>query len=201
MFVKFIRVLKCVPMMKVFIHVVAHHRLWPGLELALSHKKFQSTIKKKEVFMNLLVRNSLPSMLMDWPMPGSLFGPDFLNENFEFPSMTRLGITVPSANVTENAKEYKIELAAPGLERKDFKIEVENHCLTISSEKEEEKKEKEDDYTRREYSFHSFSRSFTLPENIKEGSIDARYENGVLKVAVPKLKETPVKVARQIAVS
>lgn len=151
--------------------------------------------------MNLLVRNSLPSMLMDWPLSSSLFGPDFLDDRLELPLLNNLGVTIPSANVMENPKEYTIELAAPGLERKDFKIEVENHCLIISAEKEEDKKESDNDYARREYSFNSFSRSFSLPENIKEGSIDARYENGVLKVVVPKLKETPVKVSRQITVS
>ena len=151
--------------------------------------------------MNMLVRNSLPSMLMDWPLPGSLFGPDFLDSNFEFPSLTKLGVNVPSVNVSETPKEYKLEMAAPGLDRKDFKIEVENHCLCISAEKEEEKKEKEDEYARREYSFNSFSRSFNLPENVKEGNIDAKYENGVLKVIVPKTKETPAKTTRQIEVS
>jgi HSP20 family protein len=151
--------------------------------------------------MNMLVKNSLPSLLMDWPLSSSLFGPDFLDSNFEFPSFTRLGVNVPSVNVSETPKEYKLEVAAPGLDRKDFKIEVENHCLCISAEKEEEKKEKEGDYTRREYSFNSFSRSFNLPENVKEGHIDAKYENGVLKVIVPKAKETPVKATRQIEVS
>ena len=151
--------------------------------------------------MNFLIRNTLPSMLMDWPMPGSLFGPDFLNDSFELSSYNRLGLTVPSVNVSENAKEFRLEVAAPGLSRKDFKIEMENNCLTISAEKKEEKKETEDDYTRREYSFNSFTRTFNLPENIKEGNIDAHYENGILTVLVPKLKETPVKVARQIAVS
>jgi HSP20 family protein len=151
--------------------------------------------------MNLLVKNNLPSMLMDWPLSSSLFGPDFLDANIDFPSFSKLGVTVPSVNVSETPKEFKLEVAAPGLERKDFKIEVENHCLCISAEKEEEKKEKEGDYTRREYSFNSFSRSFTLPENVKEGNIDAKYENGVLKVIVPKAKETPTKAVRQIAVS
>jgi HSP20 family protein len=140
-------------------------------------------------------------MLMDWPVPSTLFGPDFLDNNFDFPSINRLGVSVPSVNVTETAKEYKLEVAAPGLERKDFKIEVENHTLCISAEKEEEKKEKEGEFTRREYSFNSFSRSFTLPEDVKENDIDAKYENGVLKVLVPKLKETPVKIARKITVS
>lgn len=151
--------------------------------------------------MKLLSRNSLPSLLMDWPMSSSLFGPDFLDTNIEFPSLNKLGVTVPTVNVSETPKEYKLELAAPGLERKDFKIEVEDHCLCISAEKEEEKKEKEGDYTRREYSFNSFSRSFTLPENVKENAIDAKYENGILKLVVPKSKETPTKVAHQIAVS
>lgn len=151
--------------------------------------------------MNLLVRNSLPSMLMDWPMPGSLFGSDFLDNNFNFPT-GRLGVNVPSVNVSETPKEFKIEMAAPGLERKDFNIEVENHSLCISAEKEETVEEKkEDEFTRREYSFNSFSRSFTLPENVKENEIDAKYDNGVLKVVVPKVKESAVKATRKIAVS
>lgn len=148
--------------------------------------------------MNLTLKRNLPSLLADWPTPSSLFGLDLFDE-FNLPS--RLGITVPSANVIESPKEYKIELAAPGMERKDFNLQVENHCLTISAEKKEEKKETEGDFTRREYSFNSFTRSFTLPENIKEGEIDAKYENGILKVHVPKMKETPVKATRKIAVS
>lgn len=150
--------------------------------------------------MNLTLRRTLPSLLTDWPTGGSLLGPDFFNGDFDMlPS--KLGVTIPSANVTETAKEYKIELAAPGLERKDFNIEVENHSLCISAEKKEERKETEGDFTRREYSFNSFSRSFTLPENVKDGEIDAKYENGVLKVMVPKIKETPAKATRKIAVS
>jgi HSP20 family protein len=73
--------------------------------------------------------------------------------------------------------------------------------LKISAEKEEEKSEKAGEYSRREYSFNSFTRSFSLPENVKEGSIDAKYENGVLKVSIPKEKETPVKPAQKVAVS
>jgi HSP20 family protein len=123
---------------------------------------------------------------------------DFFGQDL-FPS--RLGINVPTANVTETAKEYKIELAAPGLERKDFAVEVDNHTLKISAQKEEEKKENEGEYSRREYSFNSFSRSFALPENVKESNIDAKYENGVLKVSIPKAKETPAKPSHKVAVS
>ena len=150
--------------------------------------------------MNLLVRNNLPSMLMDWPMPGSLFGRDLSDFESDL-SPIRLGITVPSVNVSETPKEFKLEFAVPGMERKDFKIEVENHSLCISVNKEEEIKEEDGEFTRREYSFNSFSRSFSLPENVKENEIDATYKNGVLLVHVPKMKETPVGGARKIAIS
>lgn len=148
--------------------------------------------------MNLVKKNGgIPSLVSDF-FGTSLVDRDLFDLDL-FPS--RLGINVPSANVTETAKEFRIELAAPGLERKDFNVEVENHTLKISAEKEEEKKEKDGEYSRREYSFNSFSRSFTLPENVKEGNIDAKYENGVLKVSVPKTKETPVKPVQKVAVS
>ncbi|HEY0742714.1 MAG TPA: Hsp20/alpha crystallin family protein [Chryseosolibacter sp.] len=147
--------------------------------------------------MNLTVRKNggFPSLLTDF-----FNEKDFFNlENDFFPS--RLGINVPTANISETPKEYMVELAAPGLERKDFNVEVDNHTLKISAQKEEEKKEKDGEYSRREYSFNSFSRSFSLPENVKEGNIDAKYENGVLKVSIPKAKETPVKPVHKVAVS
>lgn len=151
--------------------------------------------------MNLTVKKNggLPSLVSDF-FGTSLLDRDFFDlESDLFPS--RLGINVPTANVTETSKEFKLELAAPGLERKDFNVEIENHVLKISAEKEEEKKEKNGEYSRREYSFNSFSRSFSLPENVKEGNIDAKYENGVLKVSIPKEKETQVKPAQKVAVS
>jgi HSP20 family protein len=138
-----------------------------------------------------------PSLLSNFFGP-SLIDRDFFDVDSDvFPS--RIGINVPSANISETSKEYTLELAAPGLERKDFNVEVENHMLKISAEKEEEKKEKDGEYSRREYSFNSFSRSFSLPENVKEGNIDAKYENGILKVLIPK--ETPVSLARKVPVS
>lgn len=151
--------------------------------------------------MNLTVKKNggLPSLVSDF-FGASLFDRDFFDLDSDlFPS--RLGINVPTANVMETSKEFKLELAAPGLERKDFNVEIENHVLKISAEKEEEKSEKAGEYSRREYSFNSFTRSFSLPENVKEGSIDAKYENGVLKVSIPKEKETPVKPAQKVAVS
>jgi HSP20 family protein len=151
--------------------------------------------------MNLTTKKNggLPSLVSDF-FGASLFDRDFFDLDSDlFPS--RLGINVPTANVMETNKEFKLELAAPGLERKDFNVEIENHVLKISAEKEEEKSEKNGGYSRREYSFNSFSRSFSLPENVKEGSIDAKYENGVLKVSIPKEKETSVKPAQKVTVS
>ena len=113
----------------------------------------------------------------------------------------RLGVTVPSANVRETEKEYMVELAVPGLTKNDFKIEIENNLLTVSAEKEEEKNEKEKGFTRREYSFNSFSRSFSLPENRMAEKIDAKYEEGVLKIHVPKKEVTPQKLKKEITVS
>lgn len=151
--------------------------------------------------MNLTVKRNggLPSLFSSF-FGSSAFDRDLLDwGNDFFPS--RLGINVPTANVSETPKEYKLELAAPGLDRKDFKVEIDNGVLTISAEKEEEKNEKEGGYSKREYSFNSFSRSFALPDNVRDSSIDAKYENGVLRIVIPKEKETPAKLARKVEVS
>ena len=150
--------------------------------------------------MNLTVRSRVPGLFSDWLTPRSFFG----NNLFDFePDLypSTLGVNIPSVNVKELPKEYDLELAAPGLERKDFKLEVTNHTLSISAEKEEEEKESSEGYTRREFSYSSFSRTFNLPENANTDKIDATYENGLLKVVIPKLKETSVEKPKQIAVS
>ena len=97
--------------------------------------------------------------------------------------------TMPAVNVTEDKDFYKISLAAPGLEKKDFNIDVEGNMLTISSEKEEKKEEKNERLTRKEYNYSSFSRSFTLPEAVMTEKIEAVYEGGELKVMLPKKDE------------
>ena len=154
--------------------------------------------------MNLTLRptTGLSRVFSDWLRPDTIFDRDFFDiESNLLP--VRLGVNVPSVNIKETPKEYTLEVAAPGLERKDFNIEVENHTLKISAEKEENKEEKKesDGYSRKEYSYNSFSRSFYLPENVKQAAIDAKYENGILKVHVPKAKETSDKPAHKIAVS
>jgi HSP20 family protein len=102
---------------------------------------------------------------------------------------------VPAVNITDNKDDYKVSVAAPGLKKNDFKIDVEGNMLTISSEKEENKEEKDARYTRKEYSYSSFRRSFALPEEVNQEKIEASYEDGVLKVVLPKKDEAKKKLA------
>src|SRR6476661_349482 len=85
--------------------------------------------------------------------------------------LTRKALTMPAVNVTENDKSYNISVAAPGLQKNDFKIEVDGNMLTISAETEERKEEKDKRITRQEYNFSSFARSFTLPEDVNRDAI------------------------------
>ncbi len=107
---------------------------------------------------------------------------------------------LPAVNITEDDEAYTIEVAAPGLEKKDFKIDLENDVLTIASSKEDRNVENQDHYTRREFSYGSFSRSFTLPDTVESEKISASHKNGILYVNVPKREEAKVKPARQIAI-
>jgi HSP20 family protein len=95
-------------------------------------------------------------------------------------------MNVPAVNVSETDKEYKIAIAAPGLEKNDFKIELDDEVLTVSAEKEKEEHEEKGKYNRREYNYTSWRRSFTLPEGTDMKKIEAKYENGELRLAVPK---------------
>ncbi|MBK8090394.1 MAG: Hsp20/alpha crystallin family protein [Chitinophagaceae bacterium] len=98
-------------------------------------------------------------------------------------------MTVPAVNIVEDKNDYKVSLAVPGMKKDDFNIDVEGNMLTISSEKEESKEEKDEKYNRKEYSYSSFSRSFTLPEEVNKEKIEAKYEDGVLKLMLPKKDE------------
>jgi|SRR5690554_3402784 len=132
--------------------------------------------------------NQLPSIFDD------LFGRDFFN---------RAGakVSFPAVNVKESDEKFEVFLAAPGLKKEDFIISVNNNALTISSENKQEKEEVGEDgkFTRREYSYSRFSRSFGLPENVNIDEISAEYEDGELKLEIPK-KTISKKTVRQIAV-
>lgn len=98
-------------------------------------------------------------------------------------------MTVPAVNVSENNNDYRVSVAAPGLKKSDFNIDVEGNMLTISCEKEEKKEEKDEKYTRTEYNYSSFSRTFTLPDEVMKDKIDAVYEEGVLRITLPKTEQ------------
>jgi len=124
------------------------------------------------------------------------FGRDFLPNLFEF----QTGINMPSVNIVEGKNDFRIEVAAPGLQKDDFKINLDNNVLTISSEKEEKQEEKEERYMRREFSYTSFRRSFSLPQTVEADKISANHNNGVLSISIPKKEEAKVKPAKQIEI-
>ena len=136
--------------------------------------------------MALLTRknSSLPAEMTDLFDTGRFLSPSIFD--FDVDSGIESSVMIPDVNVTENDKDFRIEIAAPGLERKDFKVEVDHDILTVSAEKEDEKREERKNYKRREFSYSSFSRSLALPENSKPDKIDAKYENGILRLTLPK---------------
>ena len=110
--------------------------------------------------------------------------------------------TLPPVNICETEKSFTIELMAPGLEKKDFDIQVDNALLTISAERKGEQAVQEEvKYTRKEFTFASFKRSFSLPETINEEGINASYQNGILAITLPKKEEALPKAKRLVAIS
>ena len=139
------------------------------------------------------VAEKMPSVFDDFFKPW--------NEWFDNGGLRGRTMNVPAVNITEHKNEYQVSLAAPGLKKDDFKIDVNGNMLTISSEKEENKEEKDKRFTRKEYSYSSFSRSFTLPEEINKEKIEAKYEDGVLKILMPRKEEAKKLSAKHIAVN
>jgi HSP20 family protein len=133
--------------------------------------------------------------LFDRFLEGDLF--DWSNRNF-----SETNTTLPSVNIRENADAFDVEMAAPGFSKDEFKIELNNDLLTISSEKKVENEINEgENFSRREFSYQSFSRSFTLPNTVNSEKIEAKYENGILKVSIPKKEEARPKPAKVIKIS
>ena len=130
---------------------------------------------------------------------------DFLNRDiFNWGSnIVGKGSSIPSANIKETANSFEVELAAPGMEKKDFKVELDGNTLSISSEKQEQQEEKgEQNYTRKEFSYQSFYRTFHLPKDVVDAEkIKAKYENGLLKLSIPKREDAKQKPSRLIDIS
>jgi HSP20 family protein len=135
------------------------------------------------------VREMLPTVFDDFFKPW--FEGDILGKT----------LTVPAVNITEEKDNYKVELAAPGMTKDDFSIDVEGNMLSISASQEEEKEEQDKKYTRKEYNYSSFSRSFTIPEEVNKEKIEAKYDQGVLKLWLPKSEHAKKNNGHKIAVN
>jgi HSP20 family protein len=112
------------------------------------------------------------------------------------------GVSTPAVNIIETNDDFRLEMVAPGMKKDSFKIEIEGNVLSITYDHVDnrEKERKGWNYLRHEYNYHSFSRSFTLPETVNSGGIEARYEDGILTLLIPKKEEARKQPARQIAV-
>ena len=143
--------------------------------------------------MTLVKRNDL------WfPSISDIFDSIFSDENM--PTSFSTGRSIPAVNVKETDKNFELEVAAPGMNKKDFKLEVESNVLVISAEKKQEKEDKNDNYSRREFSYESFERRFTLPKDIVDADkIKAKYNDGILHIEVPKVEEK-AKLSKVISV-
>jgi HSP20 family protein len=152
--------------------------------------------------MSLIKRNKtlLPSFSRIWD------DDDFLNRsltNWGLSNFSDAGSTLPAVNIRETENSYEVEMAAPGMKKEDFRIELDNNVLTISSEKTEEHEENgKEKYSRKEFSYQSFQRSFNLPkEVVDEEKIQAHYKNGVLHLTIPKKEAAKQKPPRKIQIA
>jgi HSP20 family protein len=134
----------------------------------------------------------IPSVFNDFFKPWNQW---FDNDNLFGGTMN-----IPAVNITEEKNQYELSIAVPGMKKDDFKIDVDGNMLIISSEKEENKEEKEKRYTRKEYNYSSFSRTFTLPDEVNKEKIEAKYQDGVLKIELPFSEKAKKPLVKNIAV-
>ncbi|PKP19025.1 MAG: heat-shock protein Hsp20 [Bacteroidetes bacterium HGW-Bacteroidetes-21] len=140
----------------------------------------------------------LPTLRTNFPtFIGDIFNDDFMNEFIKEPARRNF---VPAVNIAETKDDFRIEVAAPGIQKDDFKIDIENNVLTISSEKKQEQEEKSDKFLRREFSYASFKRSFALPQMVETEKISASHKDGILHVVIPKREEAKEKGPKSIAI-
>ena len=137
-------------------------------------------------------------------MPG--FFNDFLTKDFSnwaLSNNSNTNTTIPAVNIRETAENFVVEMAAPGMKKDDFKLELDGNMLTIDSEKEDQYEEKDGEkYSRKEFSYQSFQRTFQLPKEVVDSEkIEARYENGLLILLIPKKEEAKQKPPRTIRIA
>lgn len=127
----------------------------------------------------------------------------FFNDFFQSPTVSKGAKkvswgAVPAVNIQETEEGYDISVAAPGMNKEDFKIELNEGVMSISSETKSEKEDTNDNFTRREFNYSSFERRFTIPENVKEEDVKASYSDGILKIEIPKMKEEEQKETKKL---
>ena len=142
--------------------------------------------------MNLIRRTSNPLFpsLLD----------EFFGSDTPFPGLSNRS-SIPSVNISETDTNFELALAAPGKTRKDFNVELDDHVLTISSDFRHEDKSNMEQYTRREFRYDNFQRSFRLPETIDFEGIKAKYENGIMTINLPKHEEAIPEPKKQIEIN
>ena len=126
--------------------------------------------------------------------------PSIFNDDI-FPVLSNSTSSMPAVNIREDDKNYVLDLAVPGIDKKDLKIDINEDVLTISSETKTESEESKDGYKRKEFSYSEFCRSFYIPENVNREKIEANYKDGVLSVSLPKQEEEKNKITRKIEIS
>jgi HSP20 family protein len=152
------------------------------------------TLVKRDGLFPSVINRSMNSLLDDF-FTRDIF--DWTDRNY-----SALGTNLPSANLRETDTKLEIDLAAPGMKKEDFKVEVDNNLLVISCEKEEHKEEtsKKEDYIRKEFNYQSFYRSFSLPEYVDENKIEATYKDGILHVTINKKEGAKKRATKTISI-
>jgi HSP20 family protein len=135
------------------------------------------------------------------PTLSNFFDDFFTRDLFSWPSSSSTGTSIPKVNIYETEGEFHVEMAAPGMSKDDFKVELDNNMLTISSQKESEINDDKKNYQRREYIYQSFVRTFNLPDSAEAEKINAKYLDGVLNLVIPKKEEAKRKPLKTIKIS
>lgn len=139
-----------------------------------------------------------------FPTANTLLDDFFAKDIFDWSdkNFSTIGSNLPSANLKETDTKLEVDLAAPGMKKEDFKVEINNHTLLISSEKKQEKEEtrKKDNYHRREFNYQSFCRSFSLPEYIDENKVEASYKDGILHIGIAKKDAVTKNASKTISI-
>lgn len=134
--------------------------------------------------------------------PSTSFFDDFLTRDlFDWSGRTNEGGSMPGVNIAESNEHFLVEVAAPGLKKEDFHVELDNDMLVIQAEISQSDEKKDDNYTRREFSYQSFKRSFYVPNTVEADKIEAKYVDGILRLVIPKKEEAKKKPVKTISIS